>query len=227
MKDKEYQTVSTERYFKEVAKSYDSFYTNTSSIAENEHVKRLIRKEIQPSERDVIVDLGCGTGLFNDLFPNFRNVFGVDISKEMLEVAKQKHPECLFFRQDMINTSFPSDYADTVVSLFGSMSYVMEPLQDIFNEMHRILRPEGWFFVMLFNRHSFRNMCHGFPSIRNYSMRHSNGYKYNTLAKFYTPQDIHEATDGLFDFVKVVRFSHNKLTRIMPHHLAVTGVKGG
>jgi len=104
---------------------YDLLYSDKDYDAEVDYIDTLIRKNI--NEAKTILDMGCGTGIHADLLSRKGySVHGIDLSKEMLNVANQKvkgREERLKFShsniQDLnLNTKF-----DIVVSLFHVMSY--------------------------------------------------------------------------------------------------------
>lgn len=104
-----------------IADKYDSLFTDTESLKENEYVAERLRK-ISGS----VFDVGCGTGLLLDLIKiEPSKYFGCDPSRKMLNNLKQQHPlfaqrvQCSTFEdcQDFVNY-------DNVISTFGSISYI-------------------------------------------------------------------------------------------------------
>ncbi|RLG57325.1 MAG: malonyl-[acyl-carrier protein] O-methyltransferase BioC, partial [Hadesarchaea archaeon] len=69
--------------YDETAKIYDKRYE------EIQHAKYRLVLENLPSKIKRLLDLGCGTGMFlNELSSRSEFVVGLDVSSEMLEVAK-------------------------------------------------------------------------------------------------------------------------------------------
>lgn len=67
------------------------------------------RKEFWDSERNLVVDLGCGTGTLTELlYQKGYDCIGVDNSEEMLGIAMEKKvesgSEILYLHQDMPGT---------------------------------------------------------------------------------------------------------------------------
>ena len=210
--------------YDKVANAYDSLYTNTLSKAEDDCVKRLLLRHIPRYKTLRIVDLGCGTGLFMDLFPDARNVIGLDISPEMIKQARVKHPGTPWIVKDMRNTGLRTGDMDVVVSLYSSVSSVMVP-EMAWIEIARVLRPGGRFFVMVFNRYSLRNMRHGFPRQLNYRLRYSNGYTEKSPVTTFSKGDIYQLTKKNFEDVEIRGlYAGRKLFKCaFPHTWIITG----
>lgn len=109
--------------------------------------------QIQP--RRFIMDLACGTG--NSTFPwaeRGYNVFGVDISPEMLALARQKAGaadlQVKFYQQDMRNLQLPCQ-ADVIVLYQDGLNYLLSTsdLKKALQSIRAALRPEGYFIFNL------------------------------------------------------------------------------
>lgn len=77
-----------------------------------------------------ILDLGCGTGLYLDLFPGTtaESYAGVDISSEMIRIAREKHPAHNLFAGDMnLALARQPNTWDAIVSLFAPLNYAEDP----------------------------------------------------------------------------------------------------
>lgn len=108
------------------------------------------------SERDLVLDLGCGTGTLTEmLWQAGYDVVGVDASDAMLAKAMEKRQESgseiLYLQQDMRELSLYSTVG-TVVSACDSVNYILEPdeLRQVFSLVNNYLYPGG-IFVFDFN----------------------------------------------------------------------------
>ncbi|MFX0136242.1 MAG: class I SAM-dependent methyltransferase [Candidatus Hodarchaeota archaeon] len=69
--------------YDQTAKHYDKRYNSIQNLKFN-----LIFQKIKKFKTDIILDLGCGTGLLFNLLKNRADLLvGMDISKKMLEIA--------------------------------------------------------------------------------------------------------------------------------------------
>ena len=86
-----------------------------------------------------ILDLACGGG--NNFLKEFGDVYGVDISKQSIEVARKNYDYC--FVADIFNLPFEDKMFDAVVS-FELVEHVSEDKLDMFlKEVKRVLKDDG------------------------------------------------------------------------------------
>ena len=72
------------------------------------------------SGRVSLLDLGCGIGLLVDYLKDRGllekiQYLGIDISEKMVEVARKRHPDCLFEVRDILRDPLPEKSVDYVV----------------------------------------------------------------------------------------------------------------
>ena len=108
------------------------------------------------SERNLVVDLGCGTGTLTELlYQQGYDMIGVDNSGEMLSVAMEKRTESgseiLYLMQDMRELELYSTVG-TVISVCDSVNYILEEeeLVQTFSLVNNYLYPGG-LFIFDFN----------------------------------------------------------------------------
>lgn len=97
-----------------------------------------------PQQRRRALDFGCGVGrLTRALHDHFPECFGVDISRGMLQKARQLAPECEFREADDLR-SFPAQYADLI---YSSLVLQHQPnkanVTALIKDMVRVLAPGG------------------------------------------------------------------------------------
>lgn len=103
------------------------------------------------SERDLVLDLGCGTGTLTQmLHKKGYDMIGVDNSPEMLGIAMEKSAESgggiLYLLQDMRELELYSTVG-TVLSVCDSLNYLLEEkeLLQVFRLVNNYLYPGGLF----------------------------------------------------------------------------------
>ena len=110
--------------------------------------KRYLEPLLPPVAELDIVDFGCGTGRWLEVFKSLRpkSLLGVDSSLEMLEVARGKlGRSAKFVRADCAKASFPSTSADLILCNF-LLSYI-EEAEAFFVNLSTMLRATGGVFI--------------------------------------------------------------------------------
>lgn len=113
-------------------------------------------EDVLASERNLVLDMGCGTGTLTELlFRRGYDMIGVDNSEAMLERAMEKKEksgaEILYLLQDMRELSLYSTVG-TVISVCDSLNYILEEdeLSECFRLVNNYLYPGG-IFIFDFN----------------------------------------------------------------------------
>lgn len=108
------------------------------------------------SERNLVLDLGCGTGTLTELmYKKGYDMIGVDNSETMLGIAMKKREESgsniLYLLQDMRELELYSTVG-TVISVCDSVNYILDAdeLVTVFKLVNNYLYPNG-VFIFDFN----------------------------------------------------------------------------
>ena len=133
--------------FKDYSRYYNLLYKDKNYQAETNYIDELIRKySSQPVT--TVLNLGCGTGK-HDLFLAKKGyqITGVDLSDDMLDIARQSAIPGANFYQGDIRTLRLNKTFDAVISLFHVMSYQVtwQDLLDAFTTAKAHLNPGGIF----------------------------------------------------------------------------------
>lgn len=110
-----------------IADNYDATFADNISQAEDRFVTKRYKTLVATVVADggFIVDVGCGTGWLLDHWrvpPE--NYLGFDVSRQMTEIAKKKHPFYPFAVSDMKESWQPYCYnADLICSLWCVGNY--------------------------------------------------------------------------------------------------------
>ena len=108
------------------------------------------------SERNSVLDLGCGTGTLTELLSDKGyDMIGIDNAEEMLEIAMEKQmqsgKDILYLLQDMREFELYGTVG-AVISVCDSLNYILdeEDMQKVFDLVNNYLYPGG-IFVFDFN----------------------------------------------------------------------------
>lgn len=98
----------------EIAKSYDQLADqwNSDGFPRHNGIEQHKRAVAFLKERCHALDIGCGSsGRFIDLLISCGfDVAGLDISRRMIELARQRHPNVTFHHADICEWEFPRKY---------------------------------------------------------------------------------------------------------------------
>ncbi|PMP66416.1 MAG: ubiquinone biosynthesis protein UbiE [Thermodesulfobacterium geofontis] len=167
-------------YFDKIAKVYDNWYKTKTGIYVDKTEKTLIFSLLK-TKGGLSLDLGCGTGNYTiELYKRSFKVVGLDSSKEMLKVAKEKSLEILFIKGDAYFLPFKDKVFDFVLSI-TMFEFIKEPFK-VVKEIYRVLKPGGEVIVGTMNEKSLWFL---FKKIKSFFIE--TAYRY---ARFYTPKEL-------------------------------------
>ncbi|MEZ4648775.1 MAG: class I SAM-dependent methyltransferase [Candidatus Eisenbacteria bacterium] len=109
--------------------------------------------DLLPS-RGPVLDLACGAGrLLPPLERRFGDVVGLDLSRDLLGVARSRAGRARLVRSDMRTPPFAPGTFAAVFSLFTSFGYFEDPEDDaaVVARVARCLRPGGWYVLDFLN----------------------------------------------------------------------------
>lgn len=160
---KEGYTDSKEFIFKQGTEVYDDFYANIYDYLVYNHIKNdyevgTIMNSTEPNETSVIADIGCGTGHHvNDLSLRNLNVIGVDISKDMINKARENYPDIKnnFKVDNALNGYIFKDNSLTHILCLYFTIYYFENKMQFFNNCMNWLMPGGYLIVHLVDKYKF------------------------------------------------------------------------
>jgi SAM-dependent methyltransferase len=106
------------------------------------------------TREDLVVDLGCGSGLWaQDLTKVGYRVFGIDVSEQMIAIARKRVPEAEFRVGSLFDSDIPPCHAVTAVG--EVLNYLLDPkghnegLLALFHRVYAALVPGGVFIFDL------------------------------------------------------------------------------
>jgi len=106
---------------------------------------REIIHKANPKAQNVL-ELGCGTGSVLKHSVKDYEVWGVDLSKQMLSLANKKVPQARLSRQDMVRFRLPKKF-DVVCCVFDSINHILSfaDWKKLFANVRRHLSDNGIF----------------------------------------------------------------------------------
>ena len=111
-----------ELLYKQLAKYYDLVYSWKDYKKEALKIKSLIKK-YKKSDGKELLDAACGTGEHLKYLKSNFSCTGMDISKEMLKIAKKNVKGAVFKQADIINFNINKKF-DAILCLFSSIAYL-------------------------------------------------------------------------------------------------------
>ena len=134
-----------------LARFYDIIFLITSLGLENGARKKILDFISGKDKR--ILDLATGTGssavIIKNRFDNSK-VYGVDLSENMLEIARKKNKDIKFSLQNIEKTDFKPDSFDIVTISFGLHEIPLENRHKTMKEAHRLLKRNGKLIILDF-----------------------------------------------------------------------------
>lgn len=96
-----------------------------------------------------ILDVGSGPGQFSKYTHDkgFK-LLGIDLSDEMLKVAKSKVPECDFQKMDMRQLNFNNESFDGILAAYSLIHIESAEVPDTLKEFYRVLKPGGFLQII-------------------------------------------------------------------------------
>lgn len=92
-----------------------------------------------------VLEAMCGSGGITDfLVEKQAEVTGLDISPKELEIFQANYPDCKTLCASILDTKIESETFDCVV-VVGGLHHLHPNLSAAIREMHRILKPNGYF----------------------------------------------------------------------------------
>jgi len=139
---------------REIEKFYDRiarYYSRTiheDSLGTNSNTRLLAEFSKRASHLHPIWDLGCGPGdaclyLQQQGLP----VAGVDISSQLVTLARKRFPGIAFLQGNILNLPFPDQSIGAFIALYAMVHFQESDLCRALNEFHRTLKPEGLLLV--------------------------------------------------------------------------------
>ncbi|MCD6434131.1 MAG: class I SAM-dependent methyltransferase [Candidatus Diapherotrites archaeon] len=133
-----------ELMYKKFAKYYDKIQAQKKDYSrEVDFIEWAIKKH-KKSEGNKLLDVACGTANHAVLLEKNYKILGIDISKEMLEIAKRKTKNVKFEIWDMKKLNLPERF-DVIICMFSAINYntSYSELETTLRNFYNHLKPGG------------------------------------------------------------------------------------
>ena len=205
-------------FYESIAKVYDYIFPkNRKQLEFVESIKKI-------SNEEKILDIGCATGNLTELLgEKTRNIVGIDLDKELLKEAKEKHPNLNFENMNMlkINEKFEENSFDRVVSFGNTLVHLdsREEVEEFFQKVYKTLKFNGFFIVQIinYNRIVEKNIKN-LPTINNEKVKFVRDYEYDkSIGKvdFITELTIKEANLNIKNNIKLLALTKIEIQKFL------------
>lgn len=108
--------------------------------------KAVVKSRFSELSGEKVLDLGCGYGSYTDYFRSIGgSATGVDGAKSMIDLAKEKYPDCAFEVVD-ISKKLPFDDGSFDIVFCNQVLMDIENVEDVLSEVARVLKKGGIFY---------------------------------------------------------------------------------
>jgi len=108
-------------------------------------------------ENPKILEIGCGDGRdAKEIIEFTPNYTGIDISKELIKLARQHVPNGNFEVADAVSYQYPTNSLDVVFAFASLLHLNKEEVSQVLEKVHVALRPGGIFFISLKFAHEYK-----------------------------------------------------------------------
>jgi len=117
--------INSRTLYTKLAKYYDLLAPSTTK-QECIFLDKIFQKFGNGQIRKVL-DLGCGTGRHTSLLQKMGyKVTGIDLSDQMLDMARQKSPASIFLKMDFCSPEFEENFFDASICMWSTIGYILE-----------------------------------------------------------------------------------------------------
>lgn len=137
----------------DVREGYGEWVTTYEQIVQDEMDLRLLERlqTLDWSTPQTVLDLACGTGRIGAWLANrcTAALYGVDITPEMLDVARSKDIYRALYVADIFNTKLPAQSYDLCTQSLADEH--LPELAPLYQEVARVTKPGGCFVIVGFH----------------------------------------------------------------------------
>lgn len=165
---------------------YSKYYDELEGPQEKQAAFLLKLLENHEKNCKTLLELACGTGSLLVFLSKKYQIEGIDISPDMLEIAKNKLPNTTFYLANMVDFNMGKKY-DIVLCVYDSINHLLswEEWSDTFDNVWKHLNPGGLFVFDINTLHRLDFLAKQSPWLRQFNENYismatvKNGSYYN------------------------------------------------
>ncbi len=140
------ETGKVGKYYDALSRSYDELYSREQSLKHN-----LVNELLKGRRFRLALDVGCGTGVFLRSCSCYEEAVGIDLSREMLEKARQRRLKNVeLVVGDACSLPIRDGQADLIVSI--SLAEANSTLPRMLAELERVAENQSVLALTVFNQ---------------------------------------------------------------------------
>ena len=165
-----------QKHYDEIGPVYHAHYSDAAS---REYRRRFIYEPMFTGlnlDGMCVLDAMCGSGQTTEFLLE-RNAFvtGLDISREVIDSFRLQWPSCPAVQRSLLESGFADNSFDCV-AVVGGLHHIHPNLRQAMHEIHRVLKPGGYFCFMEPHTGSFPDI------IRRFWYKHDRFFSANEAA---------------------------------------------
>lgn len=151
MKMKEAKSLTTQEKKKIVIDDYNDIAEDyANDFFDDSSDEKYIDIFLQKLDGKQIMDVGCGNGReCKYMVEKGFHVTGIDLSPEMLKIAKERVPHVEFKIMDISNITYPENSFDGIIANSSLFHVPIEELPKVLNSFRKILKQNGKMLLIL------------------------------------------------------------------------------
>jgi ubiquinone/menaquinone biosynthesis C-methylase UbiE len=150
-----------EKIIKTYNATAESYAATRIDELSKKHFDRLILKEFAQLNKDkgTCADFGCGPGQTTKFLfdADVNDIIGIDISPEMVNVARRIFPYIKFETGDLLALPYKENYFASAVAFYAIVHFDYDQIAKAFKEVNRVLKKDAHF---LFSFHVGEETVH-------------------------------------------------------------------
>lgn len=140
--ENDFTSIEVRDFWNSVSHKYEDANSKIQEVHDQRYIEAL--ENINPKDNLKVLNLWSRMGRSLKYFrPEFKNseIINMEISTDMLEIAKQRYPQEKFFETDLVKIDWQDNYFDRIISL-ETLEHSPRPLE-LIKEFYRVLKPGG------------------------------------------------------------------------------------